>query len=165
DDKFGISNSDVSIYDKIVFQELLTEIAQTQQIDADADKITRDVQAALQHIVEKYMLNLKIIFCCNSMSRIIEPIHSRCMLIRVSLPSIDEISTTLQLIESNEYISLANKINLQFQRNPRKVILTFEVMAFQKKKLNDNVEIPKVDWERVIDSIVGKIVKTQAARM
>ncbi|KAF0456629.1 replication factor C subunit 3/5 [Gigaspora margarita] len=111
------------------------------------------------------MLNLKIIFCCNSTSRIIEPIRSRCMLIRVSLPSIDEISTTLQLIESNECISLADKINLQSQRNPRKVILTFEVMASQKKKLNDNVEIPKVDWERVIDGIVGKIVKTQAARI
>ncbi|RIB28568.1 hypothetical protein C2G38_1448598 [Gigaspora rosea] len=36
-------------------------------------------------------------------------------------------------------------------------------MASQKKKLNDNVEILKVDWEQVIDDIVGKIVKTQAA--
>ncbi|CAG8827106.1 43721_t:CDS:2, partial [Gigaspora margarita] len=107
-----------------------------------ADEIMRDAQAALQRTVEKYMLNLRIILCCNSMSRIIEPIRSRCMLIIVSLPSIDEISTTLQLIESNECISLADKINLQSQKNPRKAILTFE------KKVD---EIPKIDQERVID--------------
>ncbi|RIB28567.1 hypothetical protein C2G38_2059083 [Gigaspora rosea] len=41
------------------------------------------------------MSNLRIIPCCNSTSRIIEPIRSRCMLIRMPLPSIDEISTTL----------------------------------------------------------------------
>ncbi|KAF0394058.1 replication factor C subunit 3/5 [Gigaspora margarita] len=174
-----LTPSDVGNYDKIVFQELLTEIAQTQQIDADAkqrfkvvvineaDEITRDAQAALRRTMEKYMSNLRIILCCNSTSRIIEPIRSRCMLIRVPLPSIDEISTTLQHIASNEDIrlskSLADKISLQSQRNPRKAILTFEVMASQKKKLNDNAEIPKVDWEQVIDDIVGKIVKTQTA--
>ncbi|CAG8625460.1 4631_t:CDS:2, partial [Dentiscutata heterogama] len=173
-----LTPSDVGIYDRIVFQELLTEIAQTQQIDADAkqrfkvvvineaDEITRDAQAALRRTMEKYMSNLRIILCCNSTSRIIEPIRSRCMLLRVPLPSIDEISKTLQHIASSENIrlskTLADKIIKQTQRNPRKAILTFEVMASQNKNLNDSVQIPKVDWEQVVDDIVEKIVKTQA---
>ncbi|CAG8620523.1 14846_t:CDS:2 [Dentiscutata erythropus] len=173
-----LTPSDVGIYDKIVFQELLTEIAQTQQIDAgakqrfkvvvinEADEITRDAQAALRRTMEKYMSNLRIILCCNSTSRIIEPIRSRCMLLRVPLPSIDEISKALQHIASSENIRLSkvltDKIIKQTQRNPRKAILTFEVMASQNKNLNDNVLIPKVDWEQVIDDIVEKIVKTQA---
>ncbi|CAG8437447.1 11111_t:CDS:10 [Scutellospora calospora] len=173
-----LTPSDVGTSDKIVFQELLTEIAQTQQIDADAkqrfkvvvineaDEITRDAQAALRRTMEKYMSNLRIILCCNSTSRIIEPIRSRCMLIRVPLPSSDEISTSLQHIASNEGIhlskTLADNIIRQSQRNPRKAILTFEVMATQNKNLNNNTEIPKIDWEQVIDEIVNKIVKSQA---
>ncbi|CAG8764494.1 18117_t:CDS:2, partial [Racocetra persica] len=154
-----------------------TEIAQTQQIDADAkqrfkvvvineaDEITREAQAALRRTMEKYMSNLRIILCCNSMSRIIEPIRSRCLLLRVPLPSIDEVSTILQNIASNEDIrlsrTLADQISKHSKRNPRKAILTFEVMASQNKNLNDKTEIPKIDWEQAIDEIVNKIAKTQ----
>ncbi|CAG8617618.1 12343_t:CDS:2 [Dentiscutata erythropus] len=103
-------NRDIGIYDKIVYQELLTEIAQTQQIDVgtkqqfkvvainEADEITHNAQAVLRCTMEKYISNLKIILCCNSTSRIIEPIRSRCMLLRVPLPSLDEIDIYLNTI-------------------------------------------------------------------
>ncbi|KAG8764886.1 Replication factor C (RF-C) subunit [Serendipita sp. 398] len=70
-----ITPSDVGLYDRVVIQEILKEIAQTQQVDLsakqrfkvviinEADSLTRDAQAALRRTMEKYMANLRIILC------------------------------------------------------------------------------------------------------
>ncbi|THG97333.1 hypothetical protein EW026_g4642 [Hermanssonia centrifuga] len=73
-----ITPSEVGNYDRVVIQELLKEIAQTQQVDInarhrfkvviinEADSLTRDAQAALRRTMEKYMSNMRIILCANS---------------------------------------------------------------------------------------------------
>ena len=119
------ANSEVGNYDRVVIQELLKEIAQTQQVDMnarhrfkgafrrfhrarlyrvltlsadtaviinEADTLTRDAQAALRRTMEKYMSNMRIILCANSTSKLIAPIRSRCLLMRVAAPSEDEVS-------------------------------------------------------------------------
>lgn len=58
----------------------------------EADTLSRDAQAALRRTMEKYMSNLRIILCANSTSRIIAPIKSRCLLIRVAAPSTEEVN-------------------------------------------------------------------------
>lgn len=103
----------------MVIQELLKEIAQTQQVDLnakqrfkgefrrlisrrllnghsvviinEADSLSRDAQAALRRTMEKYMTNMRIILCANSTSRLIAPIKSRCLLMRVPAPSNEEV--------------------------------------------------------------------------
>ena len=87
----------------MVIQELLKEIAQTQQVDLkakqrfkvvvinEADSLSRDAQAALRRTMEKYMSNMRIILCANSTSRLIAPIKSRCLLMRVAAPSSEEV--------------------------------------------------------------------------
>ena len=42
--------------------------------------------------MEKYMSNMRIILCANSVSKLIAPIKSRCLLIRVATPSDEEVS-------------------------------------------------------------------------
>lgn len=103
-----------------MIQELLKEIAQTQQVDLnakqrfkglrsalglssvfsdvptvviinEADSLSRDAQAALRRTMEKYMSNMRIILCANSTSRLIAPIKSRCLLMRVAAPSDSEV--------------------------------------------------------------------------
>lgn len=59
----------------------------------EADTLSRDAQAALRRTMEKYMSNLRIILCANSTSRLIAPIKSRCLLIRVAAPSPEEVNT------------------------------------------------------------------------
>lgn len=58
----------------------------------EADSLTRDAQAALRRTMEKYMTNMRLIMCANSTSKIIAPIRSRCLLVRVSAPSDEEVS-------------------------------------------------------------------------
>lgn len=118
-DSWKLSCSEAGSYDRVVIQELLKEIAQTQQVDVsakqrfkgiiysccpfqffnsclvviinEADSLSRDAQAALRRTMEKYMANLRIILCANSTSRLIAPIKSRCLLIRVAAPNEDEV--------------------------------------------------------------------------
>lgn len=113
--------SDVGMYDRVVIQDILKEIAQTQQVDLnakqrfkgklptpnlrivadgivviinEADALTRDAQAALRRTMEKYMNNMRLILCANSTSKIIAPIRSRCLLVRVAAPTDDEVGLT-----------------------------------------------------------------------
>lgn len=96
--------SDAGIYDRLVIQDILKEIAQTQNVDLnakhrfkvvvinEADSLSRDAQSALRRTMEKYMANLRLVLCATSTSKIIAPIRSRCLLLRVGAPSDDEAS-------------------------------------------------------------------------
>jgi len=57
----------------------------------EADSLSRDAQAALRRTMEKYMSNMRIILCANSTSRLIAPIKSRCLLMRVAAPNEEEV--------------------------------------------------------------------------
>jgi len=57
----------------------------------EAENLTKEAQHSLRRTMEKYAANCKIILCCESASRIIEPLRSRCMVIRVSAPSDEEV--------------------------------------------------------------------------
>jgi replication factor C subunit 3/5 len=47
--------------------------------------------------MEKYMSNMRIILCANSTSRLIAPIKSRCLLMRVAAPSDEEVRLSYSL--------------------------------------------------------------------
>ena len=99
--------SDAGSYDRLIIQDILKEIAQTQQVDQnashafkivvinEADSLSRDAQSALRRTMEKYMTNLRLILCANSTSRIIAPIRSRCLLLRVGAPSDADMALSL----------------------------------------------------------------------
>lgn len=117
------------MYDRVVIQDILKEIAQTQQVDLnakqkfkgesstsvkadsskphcvlvviinEADSLTRDAQAALRRTMEKYMNNMRIILCASSTSKIIAPIKSRCLLVRVAAPTEDEVRLPLPCVQ------------------------------------------------------------------
>lgn len=54
---------------------------------SDADRLTKDAQQALRRTMEKFSSNIRLILCCNSSSRIMDPIKSRCLQLRVPAPS------------------------------------------------------------------------------
>jgi replication factor C subunit 3/5 len=57
----------------------------------EVDKLTRDAQHGLRRTMEKYVSSCRLILCCNSTSRVIPAIRSRCLAIRVAAPTIDEV--------------------------------------------------------------------------
>ncbi|KAG8825455.1 Replication factor C (RF-C) subunit [Serendipita sp. 401] len=143
-----ITPSDVGLYDRVVIQEILKEIAQTQQVDLsakqrfkvviinEADSLTRDAQAALRRTMEKYMANLRIILCSTSTSKLIAPIKSRCLLVRVGAPSDEEVVTVLQHVAAKERFKLPDEVASNLARdadgNTRKAVLMLEAMKMQQ---------------------------------
>lgn len=143
-----ITPSDVGNYDRVVVQDLLKEVAQTQQVDQsarqkfkvvvinEADHLTRDAQAALRRTMEKYSPNLRLILLANSTANIIAPIRSRTLLVRVAAPSIQEITTVLAESAKKEgwpaAAGLHKRIALESGRNLRRALLMYEAVHAQK---------------------------------
>ena len=143
-----ITPSDVGNFDRVVVQDLLKEVAQTQQVDQsarqrfkvvvinEADHLTRDAQAALRRTMEKYSPNLRLILLANSTANIIAPIRSRTLLVRVAAPTESEICQVLRKVGSKEGWSEAEELNQRIAkesgRNLRRALLMFEAIHAQK---------------------------------
>lgn len=143
-----ITPSDVGNYDRVVVQDLLKEVAQTQQVDSaarqkfkvvvinEADHLTRDAQSALRRTMEKYSPNLRLILLANSTSGIIAPIRSRTLLVRVAAPTQNEICDVLAKAAGKEGWEVQTQLNERIAResgrNLRKALLMLEAVYAQK---------------------------------
>lgn len=157
-----ITPSDMGNNDRVVIQDLLKDVASTEQVDFgnqtksaskhrfkvviinEADSLSRDAQAALRRTMEKYSANIRIIMTCNTTSNIIAPIKSRTLLVRIPAPSSQEICQVLSNIankesvkfnppnESNRDEFLTNLAN-NADRNLRKALLCFETILMQNE--------------------------------
>ncbi|KAI9751603.1 MAG: hypothetical protein M4579_005996 [Chaenotheca gracillima] len=169
-----ITPSDVGNYDRVVVQDLLKEVAQTQQVDQaarqrfkvvvinEADHLTRDAQAALRRTMEKYSPNLRLILLANSTANIIAPIRSRTLLVRVAAPTELEICDVLQKVGNKEGWAEVQGLNRRIAkdsgRNLRKALLMFEAVHAQNEKVTDTTPIPPPDWEALIAQVANEIV-------
>jgi replication factor C subunit 3/5 len=143
-----ITPSDVGNYDRVVVQDLLKEVAQTQQVDQaakqrfkvvvinEADHLTRDAQAALRRTMEKYSPNLRLILLANSTANIIAPIRSRTLLVRVAAPTHEEICAVLASSAKKEGWPVAKGLHQRIAeesgRNLRRALLMYEAVHAQK---------------------------------
>ncbi|RSH93963.1 Replication factor C (RF-C) subunit [Saitozyma podzolica] len=175
-----LTPSDVGMYDRVVIQDILKEIAQTQQVDLnakqrfkvviinEADALTRDAQAALRRTMEKYMTNMRLILCANSTSKIIAPIRSRCLLVRVAAPTDEEMGKVLTHVAKKERIHLpdpaSQSIIATSQGNLRKALLVFEAMRMQKPDLTGDIDVAKPDWETYCNKVADSILQEQSAQ-
>ena len=101
----------------------------------EADSLSRDAQAALRRTMEKYMTNMRIILCANSTSKLIAPIKSRCLLMRVAAPSEAEIQECLSHVARKEKFDLPPSASLEIAQdaggNLRKAVLVLEALKMQ----------------------------------
>ena len=76
----------------------------------EADNIPTQVQQALRRIIEKTSSKVKFILMCNYIERIIDPIISRCAVLRFVHLSRDNIVQRLKKIAKLEKLSISNKM-------------------------------------------------------
>jgi DNA polymerase III delta prime subunit len=117
--------------EKLFIQSFLKSYVETRNIGLDIPKVIviknanlllKQTQLSLRRIIEKNSSTAKFIFELNSLSKFAVPLVSRCFLIKIEMPKIDEIKIALQnySIKKNveisdktidEIISESNKIN------------------------------------------------------
>eukprot|EP01082_Thalassiosira_pseudonana_P003886 g2942.t1 g2942 contig12:1109593-1110852(+) len=139
----------------------------------EVDKLTRQAQAALRRTMEKYSSSCRLILCCNNPSKVIDPVRSRCLGIRVAAPSHDEIATVLKTVARKESITLPDELAISLarssNRNLRRALLMLESCHVttrddSPKELKPNQPIPHTDWERYISQLASEITREQSPK-
>ena len=99
-----LNPSDAGFQDRVVVMGLIKEIAQSQTIETskgkpfkvvvltEVDSMSKDAQQALRRTMEKYQANCRIVLLCNNPCKVIEPLRSRCLGVRVGAPTNDEVT-------------------------------------------------------------------------
>ncbi|XP_054301971.1 replication factor C subunit 3 isoform X1 [Pongo pygmaeus] len=172
-----VNPSDAGNSDRVVVQEMLKTVAQSQQLETNSqrdfkvvlltevDKLTKDAQHALRRTMEKYMSTCRLILCCNSTSKVIPPIRSRCLAVRVPAPSIEDICHVLSTVCKKEGLNLpsqlAHRLAEKSCRNLRKALLMCEACRVQQYPFTADQEIPETDWEVYLRETANAIVSQQ----
>ncbi|CAK9049800.1 Replication factor C subunit 3 (Activator 1 38 kDa subunit) (A1 38 kDa subunit) (Activator 1 subunit 3) (Replication factor C 38 kDa subunit) (RF-C 38 kDa subunit) (RFC38) [Durusdinium trenchii] len=178
--------SDAGNNDRYVVQEVIKEIAQFHPVVSgmaegagkgknvtfkvvflsDCDRLTKAAQHGLRRTMEKYVKSCRLILCCENLSKVIDPLRSRCLPIRVSAPSREEICSILMTVSEKERAPLsqeaAARITDASKRNLRRALLMAEA---QRVRNDPNAEVPVPDWESFIAGIVSKIEREQSPKM
>ena len=154
-------------FDKYLIQEIIQDYAKIELLNIlkfkklfkivvinKIDNLSYYAQASLRRTMEKYANTCKFIFICDQLSKIIEPLRSRCLLIRVPLPTNIQIMQTLLHISDKENIDIspADLDNI-ISKSENKVNLA---ICLLEMKMN-NFEYKK-NWECLIDRIVDFIL-------
>lgn len=177
-----ITPSDVGNYDRVVIQDLLKEVAQTQQVDLgakqrfkvvvinEADGLSRDAQAALRRTMEKYSANVRLILVATSTAGIIAPIRSRTLLVRVPAPTETQIVDVLNSAIKREagwtvVPELNARIAASSGRNLRKALLVLEAVYASSPSPGPNTALPPADWELLISTIAHDILRERTPSM
>lgn len=187
-----ITPGDMGNNDRVVIQDLLKDVASTEQVDFsnnsknkhrfkvviinEADSLSRDAQAALRRTMEKYSANIRLILVCNSISNIIPPIKSRTLLIRIPSPTETDISNILYDVAMKESIKFGSSDEVEIKkflaaiaknsnRNLRRSLLSFETVSMQNETIqisNPNLSVINLDWEIIIKNTSLTILKTRS---
>lgn len=153
-------------FDKYLIQNVIKEYASRQIFNVfktkkkfktivikNVDNLSYYAQTSLRCTMEKYIHRCKFILCAYQMSRIIDPLKSRCMPVRVNLPKKSEIFQTLFVICMKENINInfndMNSIVNKSDRNIKKAL-----WLLQLKMLNIPISMT---WEKSIVNITKYI--------
>merc|ERR1712054_315309 len=100
-----------------------------------------------------YTSSCRLLLSSTNMSRILKPIISRCLCIRVPSPTINEITSILLQINDDENLNFTKRFIDQLgkasDRNLRKGLLIFE-SCLMRESWNDKIQIPSQHWERFV---------------
>lgn len=135
----------------------------------EADEMTRDAQNALRTIMETYSNNARFIISGNNLYRIIEPIRSRCAVMRFLPIQNDVIEERLKYIVSQEGLTIEDmtlKKIVAFSNGKMRdaINLLNQVMASDDQSIDDIIGATDfATIERIMDIVMDNKIDASAA--
>lgn len=187
DEYIEVCPSDYGYQDKAVIQGIIKEMGQTRPILSMFDKHKRrsiklivitcaeelsyEAQAALRRTIEMYSKCFRIILICDELSRLIEPIRSRCVFVRVPGFSDQDVMENMSAIIKKENYTVPSEVLYEICEhsagNMRRALCTLELFCFnqngggaKRMKMENKT---RLDWECLVDSIVSVIKSEQSS--
>jgi len=121
----------------------------------EADFLTIQAQASLRNVIETFSRTTRFIMTCNFVERIIDPLQSRCQVLKVVPPNKKQVAYHLSSIMDQEGIAFdiddLGSIVLQFYPDLRKCINTIQANTVDKElKLDKSILISSNYIDKVI---------------
>lgn len=114
------------------------------------ENLAHNSQAALRRTMEKYAKSCRFVMICNNLSKIIDPLKSRCTIFCVPLPSILTVKNILTKIALNENIKIKSSdldtIIKHSENNLKEAIGLLDMKRFEV----DPVDTPKYGIQPLI---------------
>jgi len=110
----------------------------------EADFLTIQAQASLRNVIETYSRTTRFIMTCNFVERIIDPLQSRCQVLKIIPPTKADVAMHIARIMETE--------NIEFEREDLKTIVN-QFYPDLRKCLN-TIQLSTQDGKLVIDKSV-----------
>ncbi len=154
-------------FDKYLIQEIIEDYAKSEIIQIlrykrlykivvinKIDNLSYYAQASLRRTMEKYANTCKFIFISNQLSKVHEPLKSRCMMIRVPAPTDNMILSTIMNIAFKEKIKLTGNNIIDIikyaKNNINKAVGLLELISY-------NIPLDGM-WYNIIKMLVDMIM-------
>ena len=156
-------------FDKYIIQDIISEYTKSQVLNIikdfgnykiividKIDDLNYHSQSALRRIIEKYSSNCRFILISEQLTKITNSITSRCILLKIALPTDIEILDIIMYITHKENIKLPLKIlNKILYLSENKINIVIWLLDIYKNTNNlKNV----LTYEKLIDEIVKIII-------
>eukprot|EP00906_Rhabdomonas_costata_P034650 RCo048735 len=175
-----INPSEVGTADRVVVMTLIKEIAESAPIETqggkgfkvvvlnEVDSLSRGAQQALRRTMEKYVANCRLILVATSTCRVLDPLRSRCLAVRVPAPAPEEIVSVLFNVAKKEGLllpmALAQRIAFDCDRNLRRAVLMLETAKVTQYPFAPDQSVPHPEWESFVAGITQAILAEQSPR-
>lgn len=133
------------------------------------DSMSRLAQQALRRTMERYALTCRVILVTDTVTKVIQPLRSRCLGIRVPSPSGEDVKRVLQFVADREGITvpdeLADKFVQTSGRNMRRALLQLEAtrVSIGSLTLPADASIMLGDWEYACQDAATLLTRQQSA--
>lgn len=155
-DKYIISDI-INEYSKSTILNVVKDFGSHKIVVIDKiDDLNYYSQSSLRRIIEKYSFNCRFIFISEQLTKIINSIMSRCILLKIPLPSNIEILDIIMYINNEEKLNISLKIlkNILCLSENKINIAIWLLDIYKNTKNLDNI----MKYNNVIDDIVNMII-------
>lgn len=137
----------------------------------EVDKMTKNAQHALRRTMEKYMSTCRLILICSSLSRLIPPLQSRCLAIRVPAHSQENLEIAVKAVCLSEKLpspssSFMTFLHQRCEGNLRRGLLMLEASVMNGIDLcGTGNDIPLPDWKLYLQDVVDCMIAEHSPKV